>query len=125
MSQSKCDVCGKETENLVDYFQLLCHSCKNELYSNPKFKTKKFLKEQQHKTLLGYDLDNFPIIACWRVSDYSVGFYCKFCKKVHTHGWGDGNPNGHRCAHCHNSDSAYDKTGYVLMCQDIYGEAHK
>ncbi|GAH02840.1 unnamed protein product [marine sediment metagenome] len=26
---SSCDICGKQTEFLVDYFSLLCQDCKN------------------------------------------------------------------------------------------------
>lgn len=41
-------------------------------------------------------------------------FYCQFCKRWHRHGRSE----GHRVAHCHNPDSPYSETGYVLKLGD-------
>ena len=29
----KCDICGKETDFLVDYFKLICQDCKLKYYT--------------------------------------------------------------------------------------------
>ncbi len=68
------------------------------------------MKTKQTK-IIGYE-NNIPIIqAEWR-KDFLGGlkFYCEFCKIIHHHGRGA----GHRVAHCHNSKSPFDKTGYTL-----------
>jgi hypothetical protein len=41
--------------------------------------------------------------------------WCQFCDRWHLHGDpGDGG-YGHRAAHCHDRDSPYRRTGYVLV----------
>ena len=55
---------------------------------------------------------NIPIILCEKRTDINFGmkFYCDFCKTNHLHGDGD----GHRAAHCHNQNSPFDVTGYII-----------
>ena len=43
-----------------------------------------------------------------------IEFVCKYCRKIHRHGRGE----GHRVAHCHNEKSGYEQTGYVLKLSD-------
>lgn len=45
----------------------------------------------------------------------TLRFHCKFCFTWHVHGVqsGDDGPI-HRVAHCHQANSPYDRTGYVL-----------
>ncbi len=55
-----------------------------------------------------------PIVLCThRTDNFPEGlqFYCDFCKKNHLHGEGE----GHRVAHCHNENSPFEKTGYILQ----------
>ena len=37
--------------------------------------------------------------------------WCAHCRRHHWHGF----PAGHRCAHCADRDSPYDRIGYVLI----------
>jgi hypothetical protein len=71
--------------------------------------------------ILGYGNDGIPIIACWRISYYQIGLFCPECKIVHKHGWAEGNPNGHRVAHCNNQESRFYEKGYYLVCQGSLG----
>lgn len=50
-----------------------------------------------------------PVIKCstWRSG---LQFYCKYCDKVHRHGFG----NGSRACHC-NKETPYSKTDYYLV----------
>jgi hypothetical protein len=41
-------------------------------------------------------------------------FWCPHCRAKHYHGAGD----GHRTAHCTNSNSPYRKTGYYVVHKD-------
>jgi hypothetical protein len=76
------------------------------------------MKQQQEKKtiIIGYkEIGQYkiPIIQTeWRTDfPFGVKFYCDFCKKVHTHGEGA----GHRAAHCHNQNSPYGNSGYILQ----------
>jgi hypothetical protein len=84
---------------------------------NKEYKTKKFLKEQAETTEIGVAENNIPIVACWRINFSQVGFFCRYCKQVHRHGFANGNPDGHRVAHC-TEDSPFERKGYYLVCQD-------
>ena len=61
-----------------------------------------------------------PIIDAYRSEDgVHLVFYCQACWRNHYHGSGGpekpfGFGNGHRVAHCHNPDSSYGDTGYIL-----------
>lgn len=83
----------------------------------------KFLKKDSENLILGYLLrhKSIPIISCWKIDDIHVSFFCPDCKKIHNHGCGNGfngrYGNGHRCAHCHNSESRFGMSGYYLCCQ--------
>ncbi|MHA1867427.1 MAG: hypothetical protein ACTSXD_05120 [Candidatus Heimdallarchaeaceae archaeon] len=71
--------------------------------------------------ILGYKKiqgKNIPVILCEKRKDIPEGmkFYCEFCKRWHLHGKGE----GHRAAHCFNSDSPYENTGYILTLNKKY-----
>ncbi len=71
--------------------------------------------EYRKTIILGYEKcgdEQIPIVECIPRTDWPDGlrFYCVFCNKYHLHGDGE----GHRVAHCHNGDSPFDKTGYIL-----------
>ena len=73
-------------------------------------------KNEKKTIILGYKKEKgtyFPIIECTHRTDYfpeGLKFYCAFCKKFHFHGY----PEGHRLAHCHNHESPFEETGYIL-----------
>lgn len=69
---------------------------------------KNFLIEQSETIQLGFDEKGYPLIACWKIDNYHYSFYCRFCKRIHNHGLG----NGHRVSHC-----SYWNKGYVLVLQ--------
>lgn len=55
-----------------------------------------------------------PVVYVRRVT-YDNGidsfqFDCEFCHRVHSHGAME----GHRWAHCHNPESPFQDTGYIL-----------
>jgi hypothetical protein len=56
-----------------------------------------------------------PIVECEELIHHdgtpAWRFYCLSCRKWHWHSAGA----GHRQAHCHNPDSPYYSTGYVLV----------
>lgn len=73
------------------------------------------MKNYRKTTILKYEKyadEHIPVIECIPRKDFPTGlrFYCAFCKRYHNHGEGE----GHRIAHCHNSESPFDKTGYIL-----------
>lgn len=82
-----------------------------------------FLKEDSKRLILGYGEKDIPIIAAWRTDSVHISFFCPDCKKIHKHGWANGDPNGHRHAHCHNTDSRFDKNGYFICYQGTLSEA--
>ena len=84
----------------------------------------KFLKEQSSKGILSKDENNIPFVACWRVDYACVGFYCTFCKRVHLHGWSDGDPDGHRSEHCPEKNDLFSN-GYHLVCKGDISEGVK
>ena len=53
-----------------------------------------------------------PIIKCqrWRSG---LMFYCKYCKKTHKHGFG----NGSRSPHC-SEETPYTETDYYLILEE-------
>lgn len=53
-----------------------------------------------------------PVFKCFgRESDvFMFKFWCPFCQTWHLHGYGI----GHRAAHCHDSSSPFDMTGYII-----------
>jgi hypothetical protein len=55
---------------------------------------------------------DIPIIKAERIEG-QCRFWCAFCKCFHYHSA----ESGHRVAHCHNRESPYDETGYVLDFQ--------
>lgn len=56
-------------------------------------------KERQHPILLAFPDRNNNLHA-----------WCPYCVTFHHHGKGE----GHRVAHCTNTDSPFKKTGYIL-----------
>lgn len=52
-----------------------------------------------------------PTVICFDTGSPHV-FWCTFCHRWHFHSRED----GHRVAHCHNSHSPYQESGYVLRC---------
>ena len=76
-----------------------------------------FLKQDSESCIIGTGEHNIPIVSCWRIDFYHIGFWCPDCNVLHRHGWSDGKPNGHRSAHCHNSNSRFNRSGYYLVCQ--------
>lgn len=66
------------------------------------------------KTIIMGNKDGIPIIRSFYRPDVPMGsqFWCRYCKKLHRHGEGD----GHREAHCLvDSTSPFLKTGYIIM----------
>jgi len=58
--------------------------------------------------------DETPTIECRDIGRGQWAFYCQYCGTDHVHGAGE----GHRVAHCHNSDSPCRKTGYYIKLED-------
>ena len=59
--------------------------------------------------------DGIPIVYCRDDGIVHYYFFCKYCQEIHHHGRGyDGEGEGHRCAHCGDNFSPYEKTGYIL-----------
>ena len=50
------------------------------------------------------------LLAYLREDGAGLKVWCPFCRKWHLHGWGF----GHRIAHCHESASPFQETGYKL-----------
>lgn len=74
----------------------------------------KFLKQESETIQLGQDDKGIPLIACWILDDVHCGFWCRFCKKLHRHGIG----NGYRGSHC-NEKSPYDENYYLVIQGDL------
>jgi hypothetical protein len=55
--QSKCDRCGEYSDRIVDYFQLLCPACKNELFPNSQSTTEKEVILHDNKTTVSLRMD--------------------------------------------------------------------
>lgn len=56
-----------------------------------------------------------PIIATKKINESLTGFYCKSCKRMHTHGRASNNPNGKRVSHCNNPSSPLFEIDYYLV----------
>jgi hypothetical protein len=57
------------------------------------------------------DSDGYPILPAYiRDGHGYLSVWCRYCKKFHQHGQGD----GHRVAHCLSDASPYRTTGYIL-----------
>jgi len=56
------------------------------------------------------NLKNLPILKGYINEFNEFLVWCPFCKRFHYHG----NAEGHRCAHCHNPNSPFDRTGYII-----------
>lgn len=68
-------------------------------------------RRRLHKVtpIVAYEPDGTPVVLC-KVTRTGWIFWCDFCRKDHTHSIGP----GHRVAHCHNYQSRFYATGYVL-----------
>ena len=64
--------------------------------------------------ILGYD-KGIPIVLAKVNKEHpeTCSFYCEYCKKNHIHG----NVNGHRVAHCWNTNSPFEDSGYILKIE--------
>lgn len=67
-------------------------------------------------------LGAIPVVYGMELNDTQIGFWCPFCRCVHTHGSGkkvsvSGHHIlwGHRAAHCTEASSPFKKTGYELL----------
>lgn len=64
------------------------------------------------------DSNPYPVLPALRTSDdRQLAIWCKYCRRCHLHGTGGeprGEGGGHRVAHCHNGNSDYQHTGYIL-----------
>lgn len=79
-------------------------------------KDQKFIKQNKLGVVTDYLLLNrYPLILgeYYSVSDIPyIGFYCKFCKKIHKHQFLG---NGFRVSHCNNPKSPLFRKSYFLV----------
>ncbi len=53
----------------------------------------------------------------WQARQATIAVWCPWCCRFHFHGWDpadDGRHASHRCAHCHDPASPFDKSGYYI-----------
>jgi hypothetical protein len=77
-----------------------------------------FLKQESETIQLGKTDRGIPIIACWKIDEVHVAFWCRFCKRLHLHGIGDGD----RASHC-NTESPYSENYYLVQQGDLTQQA--
>jgi len=77
----------------------------------------RFLKQESETIQLGRTELDIPIIACWIIDEVHCAFWCRFCKRLHLHGIGD----GYRASHC-SEPSPYDKDYYLIIQGDLTKE---